>query len=260
MKAEEGQTQIGDFLVEYAGYSDTGSVRSINEDDFLLLPDKGVFCLTDGLGGEEHGEIASAIALESIKTLIATPGRVSLFSFRKKSCSLRQMIHHANKSVYEKRRSLRLNAAATIVMLQVNATGVEVANVGDSRMYQWNGQSLIQCTRDHSLIEELCRDNILSREQTDNHPQRHIITRALGAKSEIQAYIKKIDIQKGNLILLCSDGLTTMLAHREIESIFSRYHTDVQRTGRALITAANDAGGRDNITVILLHLNTNNCH
>jgi len=260
MKAEEGQAQIDEFLVEYAGYSDTGRMRGINEDGFLLLPDKGVFCLTDGLGGEEHGELASAIALESIKTLISSPGRPSFFPFRKKTCSLRQIIHHANNSVYEKRRALRLNTATTIVMLQLNANGIEVANVGDSRMYQWNGQSLIQCTRDHSLIEELCRDNILSNEQADNHPQRHIITRALGAKSDIQASIRKIDIRNGDLILLCSDGLTTMLAHREIEAIFSRYHTDIKRIGRALISAANNAGGRDNITVILLNLNANNHH
>jgi protein phosphatase len=254
MRIEEGHAQFGDFRVEYAGYSDTGRTRSINEDNFLLLPDKGVFCLTDGLGGEEKGEVASTIALESIKTLISSPGRSVFFPFGKKPFSLQQMIRHANNSVYEKRRALRLNTATTIVMVQLHAYGIEVANVGDSRMYQWTGQSLIQCTRDHSLIEELYQNNTLSREQADNHPQRHIITRALGAKSDIQAYIRKIDLRRGNLILLCSDGLTTMLTHPELESIFRRYHADVKQTGRALIAAANDAGGRDNITVILLHM------
>jgi len=254
MKIEEGRARIGGFIVEYAGYSDIGQVRSINEDDFLLLPDKGIFCLTDGLGGEEHGEVASATALESIKALVSSPGRSVLLPFRKKNYSLRQIIRHANNSVYEKRKALRLNTATTIVMVQLDDNGAEVANVGDSRLYQWNGRSLVQCTRDHSLIEELYRDKTLSRDQADNHPQRHIITRALGAKKQIQASLGKIDIQNGNLVLLCSDGLTTMLTQQEMESIFRRYHTDVKQIGHALITAANDAGGRDNITVVLLHM------
>ena len=250
MRIEEGHAQFGDFRVEYAGYSDTGRTRSINEDNFLLLPDKGVFCLTDGLGGEEQGKVASTIALESIKTLISSPGRPVFFPFRKKPFSLQQMIRHANNSVYEKRRALRLNTATTIVMVQLHAYGIEVANVGDSRMYQWTGQSLIQCTRDHSLIEELYQNNTLSREQADNHPQRHIITRALGAKSDIQAYIRKIDLRRGNLILLCSDGLWDMVYPGERLAAYLASEATPHQLCRRLVDAANEAGGEVEVQIV----------
>ncbi|MBW2328601.1 MAG: serine/threonine-protein phosphatase, partial [Deltaproteobacteria bacterium] len=181
MKSEEGHALIGGFQVEYAGYSDTGRVRSINEDDFLLLPEKGVFCLADGLGGLEKGEVASVIALESIRTLLSAAGRHGFLSFSNKNFSLQQMIHHANTIVYEKRQKLKLNTATTMVIVQIHDHTAEVGHVGDSRAYRWDGNSLLHCTRDHSLVEELYRKEGLSEEQLLNHPQRHIITRAVGA-------------------------------------------------------------------------------
>ncbi len=260
MKSEEGRALVSGFQVEYAGYSDTGQVRSINEDDFLLLPQKGVFCLADGLGGLEKGEVASVIALESIRTLLSAAGRHGFLSFTKKNFSLQQMISHANTIVYEKRQKLKLNTATTMVIVQIHDHTVEVGHVGDSRAYRWDGNSLLRCTRDHSLVEELFRKEGLSEEQLLNHPQRHIITRAVGAGTEVKANIQGLDIQDGNLVLLCSDGLTTMLANDEIESILRRHHPDVNRTGRALITAANKAGGRDNITVVLLRIAEGSYH
>ena len=260
MKSEEGHARIGGFQIEYAGFSDTGRVRSINEDDFLLLPEKGVFCLADGLGGLEKGEVASVIALESIRTLLSAAGRHGFLSFSKKNFSPQQMIHHANTIVYEKRQKLKLNTATTMVIVQIHDHIVEVGHVGDSRAYRWDGNSLLHCTRDHSLVEELFRKEGLSEEQLLNHPQRHIITRAVGAGKEVKANIQGLDIQGGNLVMLCSDGLTTMLAHDEIESILRRYHPDVNQAGRALITAANEAGGRDNISVVLLHIAEGSYH
>lgn len=258
MKTEEGSVQIGGFQVKYAGYSDVGRLRSTNEDDFLLLPDQGVFCLADGLGGLDNGEVASVIALQSIKALLSPPDQSLLSLFRKKNCSLRQMIRYANHSVYEKRQELKLNTATTLVIVQIQDQSVGVAHVGDSRMYRWDGHSLILCTRDHSLVEELYRKGEgLSEEQLYNHPQRHIITRAVGAETVVKPNIQGVEVQGGDLLLLCSDGLTVMLSHREMESIVSRHHADVIRMGRALIKAANDAGGRDNITVVLLGISIN---
>ncbi len=254
MKAEEGITRICEHQVEYAGYSDIGRLRSINEDDFLLLPDQGIFCLADGLGGLEQGEIASVLALQSIKTLLEPEKHPLHFLFRKKTCSLRQMISHANDSVYKKRQKLRLNTATTMVIVRLLNHGVEIAHVGDSRVYQWDGCSLIQRTRDHSLIEEVYSRQGLSEKQLHNHPQRHVITRAVGAKTEVMPNIQRLEINNGDLLLLCSDGLTSMLSHEQIEDILHVHHTDVIHAGRALITAANNAGGRDNITVILLHI------
>jgi protein phosphatase len=260
MKVEEGKARIGGLQVEYAGYSDTGRLRSINEDDFLLLPDKGIFCLADGLGGLERGEVASVAALKSIKTLLASEISLQGFLLGKRNCSLQHMISHANSKVYQKRKELQLNTATTMLIVQFLDYGFEVAHVGDSRAYMWDGISLTRCTRDHSLVEELFRTNRFSEEQLLEHPQRHVITRAVGAGKEVKANIQSFDIKSGNLLLLCSDGLTTMLTHSEIESILQTYHGDIVRAGRVLIRAANNAGGRDNITVILLHITAADSH
>jgi protein phosphatase len=260
MKVEEGTARIGKFQVEYSGYSDTGRLRSINEDDFLLLPDKGVFCLADGLGGLERGEVASVAALKSIRTILAAENQRQGFLFRKKTCSLQHMINHANSTVYNKRKELQLNTATTMLIVQFREYGFEVAHVGDSRAYIWNGIALTRCTRDHSLVEELFRTNGFTEQQLLEHPQRHVITRAVGAGKEVKAKVQSFDIKSGNLVLLCSDGLTTMLTHSEIESILQTYHGDIIRAGRVLIRAANNAGGRDNITVILLHVTAADSH
>ncbi|HHB77073.1 MAG TPA: serine/threonine-protein phosphatase [Desulfobulbus sp.] len=253
MKTEEGTTRIGNFFVGYAGCSDPGKVRSHNEDDFLLLPDKGIFCLTDGVGGNQGGKTASTIALESVKSAVCAHSPLSLFT-GKKNISLDKILHRANVEVYNRRKMLRSNAATTIVMIRFLENSLEVAHVGDSRMYHWNGQSLIQRTRDHSLVEQLYRDNLLSKKERDNHPQRHVITRAIGACHDLKAQIQQIDIQSGDGIMLCSDGLTTMLPHEKMQRFFRKKATDVSHLSRLLIDAANKAGGRDNITVILLHI------
>lgn len=252
MKAEEGRTRIGMFQVEYAGYSDIGRQRLINEDDFLLLPEKGMFCLADGLGALEKGQAASAIALKSIRDLLSATAHSHFFVFRKNNCSLQQVISHANSCVYEKRRKLKLNTATTMVIVQIGEHSAQIAHVGDSRVYRWNGNALLRCTEDHSLVEELYRKVGLSEEQLNNHPQRHVITRAVGAEAEVKVHVQSIEVQGGDILLLCSDGLTTMLGDRELERILRRYQGNIIRAGRSLVTAANDAGGQDNITVVLL--------
>ncbi len=261
MKTEEGRVRIGAFQVQYAGYSDIGRLRSTNEDDFLLLPDHGVFCLADGLGGLANGEAASVTALKSIKTLLSPPDLSRFSLFGQRTCSLQRMIHYANRSVYEKRQKLQSNTATTLVIVQIREHRVEVAHVGDSRMYRWDGDSLIRCTRDHSLVEELYQGNKgISEEQLYGHPQRHIITRAVGAGAAVKPNIQGVEAQGGDILLLCSDGLTTMLNHGEMESIVRRHHANVMRIGRSLIGAANDSGGRDNITVVLLGMGAGETH
>ena len=260
MKTEEGTTRIGNFFVKYAGCSDQGRVRSYNEDDFLLLPDKGIFCLTDGVGGGRDGKTASTITLESIRSAALSSRPLRLFSFADTTCTLTGMLRRANTKVYNQRKILRSNAATTIVMVRFLENSLEVAHVGDSRMYHWNGQSLIKCTRDHSLVEQLYRDNLLSEKERDNHPQRHVITRAIGACRDLKAQVQQIDIQGGDGIMLCSDGLTTMLTHEKMQTFFRKKTTNILHLTRLLINAANEAGGRDNITVVLLHITDDACH
>ena len=260
MKIEEGTTRIGTLFVRYAGCSDRGRMRSHNEDDFLLLPDNGVFCLTDGVGGGRDGKTAATIALESIRSSVLSSRPLRLFSFGKNTCSLTGMLRRANTRVYNQRKMQRSNAATTIVMVRLLENSLEVAHVGDSRMYHWNGQSLIQCTRDHSLVEQLYRDNLLSEQERDNHPQRHVITQAIGACHDLNAQVRRIDIRSGDEIMLCSDGLTTMLTHEKMQMLFRRKADNISHLTRSLIDAANEAGGRDNITVVLLHITESTCH
>ncbi len=253
MKSEAGQVNRGGFTITYAGFSDRGLVRGTNEDDFLLLPEKGLFCLTDGVGGEARGELASTLALESIQSLAGGKRAGGIFSGgRERGWSLEQMLRHANTRVYEQRKALRARLATTIVMVRLGDEGMEVAHAGDSRMYRWDGRMLHRCTRDHSLVEQLCRNNLLRDEDRATHPQHHVITRALGARPDIQVQSRQISLRNGDIILLCSDGLTTMLPDREVEQVLLRGRSDVIRTGQALVAAANEAGGRDNITVVLL--------
>lgn len=260
MKAETGQTKIGKFYVRYAGFSDRGRLRNNNEDDFLLLPENGIFCLTDGVGGREDGKTASTLALESIKDVVLSDNLPDVVPLKNNNHALLRMLLHANATVYDYRKVQRSTAATTIVMVRFHEDGIEVGHVGDSRMYRWAGQSLTQCTRDHSLVEQLYQDNLLDKEEIDHHPQRHVITRAIGARRDLQAHIQQISLCCGDIIILCSDGLTTMLTHQDIQMILIKEAADIARAGRALIAAANKAGGRDNITVVLLQLTDSACH
>lgn len=221
--------------------TDVGRQRSNNEDAYLADEDRSVFAVADGMGGHRAGDVAAAVALESVESRLTGDD------------TLVAAIQAANLAVYRKSTedpALR-GMGTTFTALRIVEAAAYVAHVGDSRAYLWRDGALARVTDDHSLVEELVREGRLTPEQAAEHPQRAIITRALGVEEELDVDTYEIALRAGDRILLCSDGLTTMVPDPEIETIL-RSEPDAQRAADALVTAANEAGGEDNITVVVI--------
>ncbi|HEV7615429.1 MAG TPA: Stp1/IreP family PP2C-type Ser/Thr phosphatase [Solirubrobacterales bacterium] len=226
--------------------TDTGRQRSANEDS--LFTRAAVFVVADGMGGAQAGEVASKAAAESFDRELpeAPPERV-----------LRETIEQANAAIYERARKdpdlAGMGTTITAAIVNLEAEEVAIGHVGDSRAYRSRGGKFERLTRDHSLVEEMRRKGQLTEAQAQDHPQRSIITRALGPEPDVEVDVQTVPAQAGDIFLLCSDGLTTMLPDEEIARLLSRA-TSLQSAVRALVDEANRAGGRDNITVVAFQL------
>jgi PPM family protein phosphatase len=226
----------------YAGASDTGRKRRRNEDSYVVAPP--LFAVADGMGGAQAGEIASKLAAAALEDTDA-----GALSGEERVMSL---IQEANRRVYE-RSNEDPNASGmgtTITVALVEDTGVTIGHVGDSRAYRYRDGGIEQITEDHSLVNELMKSGKLSPEEAETHPQRSVITRALGTDPDVDVDSFTIETQAGDVFLLCSDGLTTMVDDDEILGVLERFHGDLDRATKSLVSAANRGGGEDNITVI----------
>ncbi len=231
---------------EEATRTDTGRQRNANEDSlFTRAP---IFVVADGMGGAQAGEVASKAAAESFDRELpqAPPERI-----------LRETIETANRAIHDRARNdpelAGMGTTITAVIVDPEAEEVAIGHVGDSRAYRLRGGKFERLTRDHSLVEEMRRKGQLTDAQAEDHPQRSIITRALGPEPEVEVDLQTVPAQPGDVFLLCSDGLTTMLGDEQIARILQRA-TSMQAAVRALIDEANRAGGRDNITVVAFRL------
>lgn len=222
--------------------TDVGRGRPENEDNFLVDPEHGLYAVADGMGGHRAGEVASAVALETLKDAYLGGQRLD------------EAVAAANAVVFARGAddaSLRgMGTTLTAIALQGASTAV-LGHVGDSRAYLMRDGAVTQVTDDHSLVEQLVREGRLTPEEAQNHPQRAIITRALGVDSEVQVDTYRIDLRPGDRLLICSDGLTNMLSDDTIASALRR-HADPQQAADTLVDMANQAGGDDNITVVVL--------
>jgi protein phosphatase len=233
-------------IAEEAVRTDTGRQRNANEDSHLIRAP--LFVVADGMGGAQAGEVASKAAAESFAGELpeAPPERL-----------LEETIEGANRTIHELARKdpslAGMGTTTTAVIVDLEAEEVAIGHVGDSRAYRLRGNKLEQLTRDHSLVEEMRRKGQLTDAQAEDHPQRSIITRALGPEPEVQVDVQTVPVQDGDVILICSDGLTTMLDDETISRILARA-TSLQAAVRALVDEANRAGGRDNITVVAFRL------
>ena len=231
---------------EQAFRSDTGRQRNANEDSFFVRAP--VFVVADGMGGAQAGEVASKAAAEAFDRDLpdAPPERV-----------LKETIEAANREIHEHARAdpSLAGMGTTITAAIVDASGEEVGigHVGDSRAYRLRDGKLERLTRDHSLVEEMRRKGQLTDAQAEDHPQRSIITRALGPEPEVEVDVQTVPAQPGDLFLLCSDGLTTMLDDEHIARILAAA-SSIDAAVRTLIDEANRAGGRDNITALAFRL------
>jgi PPM family protein phosphatase len=232
-------------IVEQAGRTDVGRQRSANEDSLIVRPP--LFAVADGMGGAKAGEVASAVAVEAVETASE--------SGEPAEAQLAGIVRDANRRIYdlavadESRRGM----GTTLTLAKVHDGEVSLAHVGDSRAYRMRDGELSQLTRDHSLVAELERSGQITPEAAEHHPQRSIITRALGPEPDVEVDTYTLAGRDGDLFLICSDGLTSMISDEEVTSIL-RSADSLDAAADALVRAANQSGGKDNITVILFRL------
>jgi len=226
--------------------TDTGRQRSENEDSlFVRAP---IFVVADGMGGAQAGEVASKTAAEAFDRDLpdAPPGVV-----------LRETIEAANREIHQLAHAdpSRAGMGTTITAAIVDAQSEEVGigHVGDSRAYRLRAGKLERLTRDHSLVEEMRRKGQITDEQAEEHPQRSIITRALGPEPDVEVDVQTVPASPGDVFLLCSDGLTTMVDEERIAAILGEA-ASMREAVRTLVDEANRAGGRDNVTALAFHL------
>jgi PPM family protein phosphatase len=224
--------------------SDLGRQRQGNEDNYFVRAP--LFVVADGMGGAQAGEVASEIAVESFDG--GLPGGSP-------ADGLVQVIEEANRRIHERSRAeaQRAGMGTTVTAAYVGEREVTIAHVGDSRAYLLRGGELERLTRDHSLVGELVARGKLTEEQAETHPQRSVITRALGPEADVEVDVRVYQARAGDVFMVCSDGLTSMVPEARVRELLEGSKS-LERAGRELIAAANDAGGRDNITVVLFRL------
>jgi serine/threonine protein phosphatase PrpC len=232
---------------DHFSHSDTGRARRANEDSYYARAP--VFVVADGMGGAQAGEVASRLAVEAFERDLEADGAVSGEEL------LARRVHAANARIHamSQAEQERAGMGTTITAAHVGAHDVAIAHVGDSRAYRLRGEEFVRLTEDHSLVEEMRRRGQLTAQEADEHPQRSIITRALGPEPDVLVDTSSWRGAAGDVYLLCSDGLTSMVPETRVAEIL-RAAGSLREGGRGLIDAANEAGGRDNITVILFRL------
>jgi protein phosphatase len=229
-----------------AGQTDTGRKRRRNEDAFVCDPP--LFAIADGMGGAQAGELASRLAAAAIEEAAAAVSDKE---------GVVGVVRTANARIFQ--RSLQdpgvagMGTTATVALVDERAGTLSVAHVGDSRAYRFRDGTLEQLTTDHSLVGELVRSGRLTEDEAAVHPHRSVITRALGTEAEVEVDTLTVDLRPGDLVLLCSDGLSAMVRDDEIARVLGA-DGDPHRAAEALIGAANTAGGEDNVTVVLFEV------
>ena len=228
-----------------AAVTDPGRRRRRNEDSYVIEPP--LFAIAAGMGGAQAGEVASRLATVALKESgTEASGEERIID----------LIQEANRRVYD-RSSTDPNTSGmgtTITVAVVEDERVAFGHVGDSRAYLIREATMEQLTEDHSLVNELLKTGRLSREEAETHPQRSVITRALGTDPDVDVDTFTIAAREGDLFLLCSDGLTDMVSEDSILSVVERNRDDISGALRALVRAANKAGGEDNITVVAFEI------
>lgn len=242
------------------GITDTGKRRSQNEDFFICDPEKAIFLVADGVGGESGGEVASRLAAEHFVRLITPfvldsdatipfnhPNNGDLFQ-----STLAHAVEGANAAVidFAEEHKTHRGMGSTLTAAIFHEDRIYVAHIGDSRLYRVREDDMQQVTEDHTKVQEMVKENILAIEEARKHPQRHIITRCVGRKKQSKPDIFSIDYSTEDIFLLSSDGLHDMLRDEEIRLIVVHAET-LEQAGKRLIEAANEKGGKDNITVVL---------
>jgi protein phosphatase len=248
----------------FVGQTDTGRVREHNEDTIATDPDVGLLVLADGMGGYNAGEVASGIAVKTITNLVregllredlASIDRGTGLS--RPSIVLRDAITRANKIIYQTARSQAEceGMGTTVVAALFYDNRVSIAHVGDSRLYRQRGSQIAQVTMDHSLLQELVDRGFYSPEEAQRAANKNYVTRALGVEPQVEVEVQEHPVDKGDIFILCSDGLSDMVEDEDIRLTISTFGANLDTVAKQLIQLANENGGRDNVSVVLAQAN-----
>lgn len=234
--------------------TDMGRMRSSNQDCVFCEENAvgnfpNLFLVADGMGGHRAGDTASRMCIEEVvRYILSTDLQTPVSAFD-------HAVQTANLAIYEKSRSFEelSGMGTTLVGTTIVDQTAYIINVGDSRLYHLR-DGIRQITVDHSLVEEMVKSGEIQKEEMRTHPNKNIITRALGTDTTVRPDCFEIEVQEGDVLLLCSDGLSNMLEDEEIEKIIKEHISDMREAGERLVELANEAGGKDNISVVLVRV------
>lgn len=237
--------------------SDVGKMRDVNQDSFYRceMKDFPLFVVADGMGGHKAGEIASRIVIQTVEEMVNAHKDEILSNDLEITKFIKDTLVLSNNKVFEESNSVAeyKGMGTTVTMAFIRDYKLYIGHIGDSRAYLLRGNEIVQLTQDHSLVAELVRNGSITEKEAVNHPQKNIITRALGTDFEIEIDISSREVQDGDIVLLCSDGLTNMVTDDMVKDIILR-PDDIQTRCNLLIKTANKFGGHDNITAILIEV------
>jgi protein phosphatase len=250
--------------VRFAAASDMGRVRKNNEDSFLADPVLGIFAVADGMGGHASGEVASRLAIESLRESIARAGKEKEAPLSEDSTAVLSSpanlmvngIRLANQKIYKAAQENReyQGMGTTLVAVYFSTSPPMVAHVGDSRLYHLQGRTIQQVTEDHSWVWEQYKQGLIAKEALSSSPHKNIVTRALGIQPTVDVDIQELEVQQGDFLLLCSDGLSDLVRDEEMLGVVSQNSGDLNGDCNNLIRLANFRGGKDNITLLLIQI------
>jgi len=234
------------------GLTDVGRRRENNQDSLLVRPELGLYAVADGMGGHAAGEVASRIAIDSLNDTLGSQGLATIDP-GEAALRLEDAFREGNRRICDSvvARGEWRGMGTTIVALVALGDRAIIGHVGDSRAYRVRGGQLERMTSDHSWVSEQVRLGLLTDDEAHRHPMRNIVTRALGNRNDLSVEIREADVRPGDVFLLCSDGLNTMLTDSEILRTLAESDGDPEHSCRRLIEHANSKGGEDNITVIV---------
>ncbi|MGH9461249.1 MAG: Stp1/IreP family PP2C-type Ser/Thr phosphatase [Vicinamibacteria bacterium] len=250
-------------MIKSAGVTDIGRRRQLNEDALFVDDESGLYVVADGMGGHNAGEVASKLAVETVSNFVRRSGddeeitwpygvdpSISINANR-----LRTAIMLANKRVWKEadNREDYTGMGTTIVAGLVEDDHITLCAAGDSRAYRFRGDALDQITTDDSWVQVALTEGLLQADEAENHPMKNIITKAVGAKQNIELTVYEEPLKDGDVYLLCTDGLHGMVAEAKLLEILRDKKDDLEQTVQTLVDAANENGGKDNITAVVLH-------
>ena len=235
--------------------TDKGKKRDRNEDSLFVMPQESIYIVADGVGGQNSGELASSMAVKSIAEYIKAMPLHGIEDEEELKVYFLECMKKVNKTIYQAAQLSKENAgmATTVVLLHLINGYAYIVNVGDSRAYICRDGRISQITEDHTYVNELVKEGSITKEQAEIHPQKNMITRALGGEEKIHPDFYRLETMKNDIIILCTDGLSGELSAEEICGLTAASNS-MSALSKSLVQQANGNGGNDNITVICLKI------